>query len=57
VEIIFRNKNVEEETRAYTEKFANPLSAARRGTRFSTLLLLLWLALAPFVRLLLAAAR
>lgn len=31
VEIIFRNKNVEEETKNYEDKFANPLSAARRG--------------------------
>ena len=31
VEIIFRGKNVEEETAAYTEKFANPLVAAQRG--------------------------
>jgi len=31
VEIIFKNKNVEEETLKYTEKFANPLIAAQRG--------------------------
>ena len=31
VEIIFRGENVEENTLEYTEKFANPLSAARRG--------------------------
>ena len=31
VEIIFRGQNVEENTAEYTEKFANPLSAARRG--------------------------
>lgn len=31
VEIIFRNTNVEQETQNYTDKFANPLSAARRG--------------------------
>jgi propionyl-CoA carboxylase beta chain len=31
VEIIFRGKNVEEETAKYEEAFANPLSAARRG--------------------------
>ncbi|KAL1495187.1 hypothetical protein AB1Y20_017052 [Prymnesium parvum] len=31
VEIIFRGKNVEEETRAYEAKFANPLVAAQRG--------------------------
>lgn len=31
VEIIFRNKNVEEETARYKDKFANPLSAAQRG--------------------------
>ena len=31
VEIIFRGKNVEEETEAYENKFANPLVAAQRG--------------------------
>jgi len=31
VEIIFRGKNVVEETANYEHKFANPLSAARRG--------------------------
>lgn len=31
VEIIFRGKNVAEETQRYTEKFGNPLPAARRG--------------------------
>src|SRR4051812_32097453 len=31
VEIIFRNKNVEQETANYIEKFANPLIAAQRG--------------------------
>jgi len=31
VEIIFRGKNVEEETRKYEEAFANPLKAAERG--------------------------
>lgn len=31
VEIIFRNKNVEDETKKYEDKFANPLSAAQRG--------------------------
>jgi propionyl-CoA carboxylase beta chain len=31
VEIIFRGKNVEEETANYQEKFANPYAAARRG--------------------------
>ena len=31
VEIIFRGQNVEENTLAYSKKFANPLSAARRG--------------------------
>jgi propionyl-CoA carboxylase beta chain len=31
VEIIFRGKNVEEETKSYEEKFANPLKAAERG--------------------------
>jgi propionyl-CoA carboxylase beta chain len=31
VEIIFRGENVDENTLEYTEKFANPLSAARRG--------------------------
>ena len=31
VEIIFRGKNVAEETLQYEHKFANPLSAARRG--------------------------
>ncbi|KAF0852190.1 mitochondrial propionyl-CoA carboxylase beta chain [Andalucia godoyi] len=31
VEIIFRGKNVEEETANYTERFANPLKAAERG--------------------------
>ncbi len=31
VEIIFRNKNVEQETRKYEDMFANPLSAAKRG--------------------------
>lgn len=31
VEIIFRGKNVEEETANYEEKFANPLMAAKRG--------------------------
>jgi propionyl-CoA carboxylase beta chain len=31
VEIIFRGKNVTEETARYTEKFGNPLPAARRG--------------------------
>lgn len=31
VEIIFRGKNVEEETAKYTERFANPLVAAERG--------------------------
>ena len=31
VEIIFRGKNVEEETQNYTDKFANPLKAAQRG--------------------------
>lgn len=31
VEIIFRGKNVEEETANYQEAFANPLKAAERG--------------------------
>lgn len=31
VEIIFRGKNVEAETKNYEEKFANPLKAAERG--------------------------
>lgn len=31
VEIIFRGKNVEQETKNYEEKFANPLKAAERG--------------------------
>jgi propionyl-CoA carboxylase beta chain len=31
VEIIFRGKNVEEETAKYEEAFANPLKAAERG--------------------------
>lgn len=31
VEIIFRGKNVEEETRKYENKFANPMKAAERG--------------------------
>ncbi len=31
VEIIFRGKNSEDETRSYEEKFANPLKAAERG--------------------------
>jgi propionyl-CoA carboxylase beta chain len=31
VEIIFKGKNVEEETKKYEHKFANPLEAARRG--------------------------
>ncbi len=31
VEIIFRGKNVEEETQAYQDRFANPLVAAQRG--------------------------
>ncbi|GBG27096.1 Acetyl-coenzyme A carboxylase carboxyl transferase subunit beta, chloroplastic [Hondaea fermentalgiana] len=31
VEIIFRGKNVEEETENYKERFANPLTAAARG--------------------------
>lgn len=31
VEIIFRGKNVEEETKKYEEKFANPMKAAERG--------------------------
>ena len=31
VEIIFRGKNVEEETKKYQERFANPLVAAQRG--------------------------
>lgn len=31
VEIIFRGKNVEEETRNYEHTFANPLKAAERG--------------------------
>jgi propionyl-CoA carboxylase beta chain len=31
VEIIFRGKNVEQETAKYVEKFGNPLPAARRG--------------------------
>lgn len=31
VEIIFRGKNTEEETKAYTDRFANPLRAAERG--------------------------
>lgn len=31
VEIIFRGKNVEEETRNYEDNFANPLKAAERG--------------------------
>ena len=31
VEIIFRGKNVEEETAKYEERFANPLRAAERG--------------------------
>jgi propionyl-CoA carboxylase beta chain len=31
VEIIFRGKNVEEETRKYEHAFANPLKAAERG--------------------------
>lgn len=30
-EIIFRGKNVEQETKNYVEKFGNPLPAARRG--------------------------
>lgn len=31
VEIIFREKDIETETRNYTDKFANPMPAARRG--------------------------
>jgi len=31
VEIIFRGQDVEKETQAYTERFANPLLAAQRG--------------------------
>lgn len=31
VEIIFRGKNVEEETRKYETAFANPMKAAERG--------------------------
>lgn len=31
VEIIFRGKNVEEETAKYEQAFANPLKAAERG--------------------------
>jgi propionyl-CoA carboxylase beta chain len=31
VEIIFRGKDVEENTIKYTERFANPLVAAQRG--------------------------
>jgi propionyl-CoA carboxylase beta chain len=31
VEIIFRGKNVEEETKKYEYAFANPLKAAERG--------------------------
>jgi len=31
VEIIFRGKNSEQETKNYEEKFANPLKAAERG--------------------------
>ena len=31
VEIIFRGKNVEEETQKYEEAFANPIVAAQRG--------------------------
>jgi propionyl-CoA carboxylase beta chain len=31
VEIIFRGKNVEQETASYAEKFANPLKSAERG--------------------------
>jgi propionyl-CoA carboxylase beta chain len=31
VEIIFRKGDIEKETQKYMEKFANPLSAARRG--------------------------
>jgi propionyl-CoA carboxylase beta chain len=31
VEIIFRGKDVEENTKMYTERFANPLVAAQRG--------------------------
>jgi propionyl-CoA carboxylase beta chain len=31
VEIIFRGKNIEENTLEYSKKFANPMSAARRG--------------------------
>lgn len=31
VEIIFRGKNVEEETKKYETAFANPLKAAERG--------------------------
>ncbi len=31
VEIIFRGKNVEENAKAYEDKFANPLPAAQRG--------------------------
>uniref|UniRef100_A0A7S3LK18 Propionyl-CoA carboxylase beta chain, mitochondrial n=1 Tax=Aplanochytrium stocchinoi TaxID=215587 RepID=A0A7S3LK18_9STRA len=31
VEIIFRGKNIEEETKNYTERFANPMVAAQRG--------------------------
>ncbi len=31
VEIIFRGKNVESNTVAYTERFANPMRAAQRG--------------------------
>jgi propionyl-CoA carboxylase beta chain len=31
VEIIFRGKNVEEETKKYEMAFANPLKAAERG--------------------------
>jgi propionyl-CoA carboxylase beta chain len=31
VEIIFRGRHVEEETKRYVEKFGNPMPAARRG--------------------------
>jgi propionyl-CoA carboxylase beta chain len=31
VEIIFRGKNVDEETKKFTDRFANPMSAAERG--------------------------
>lgn len=31
VEIIFRGKNIEEETAKYAETFANPMMAAKRG--------------------------